>query len=205
MSTAPAVAPGDLRVVALLRGVNVGGRTIPMAQLRTVVAASGARAVRTVLASGNVLLDVADDAPLTDVRADLESRISEAFGYDAHLALLPLELATALADAVPWPDDDTAHGYVVVSTSPGLLADAAAEAEAATVTNARAGAPEASPEAWQAPPADLAHRLAAENLDALLWRCPRGSSLTTPLAKVLARSRFRVATTRNVKTLRRFA
>jgi len=190
-----------------LRGVNVGGRTIPMAQLRTVVAASGARAVSTVRASGNEPLAVADDAPLTDVRADLESRISEAFGYDAHLALLPLELATALADAVPWPDDDTAHGYVVVSTSPGLLADAAAEAEAeaATVTDARAGAPEASPEAWQAPPADLAHRLAAENLDALLWRCPRGSSLTTPLAKVLSRSRFRVATTRNVKTLRRFA
>ena len=203
MNTAPPVTPGDLRVVALLRGVNVGGRTIPMAQLRTVVAASGARAVRTVLASGNVLLDVTEDAPLADVRADLETRISEAFGYDAHLALLPLELATALADAVPWPDDDTAHGYVVVSTSPGLLADAAAEA--ATMTDARAGVPEASPEAWQAPPAGLVRRLADVGLDALLWRCPRGSSLTTPLAKVLARSRFRVATTRNVKTLRRFA
>ena len=73
------------------------------------------------------------------------------------------------------------------------------------MTAARTGAPEVSPEAWQAPPADLARRLADVGLDALLWRCPRGSSLTTPLAKVLARSRFRVATTRNVKTLRRFA
>ena len=116
------------RYAVFLRGVNVGGRTIPMAELRAVVAASGARAVRTVLASGNILLDVAEDTPRAEVRADLERRISEAFGYDAHLALLPLDLTAALADAVPWPDDESAHGYVVVSTSTGLLAEAAAEA-----------------------------------------------------------------------------
>lgn len=204
MSAAPPpVAPRDVRLVALLRGVNVGGRTIPMAELRAVVAASGARAVRTVLASGNILLDVAEDTPRAEVRADLESRISEAFGYDAHLALLPLDLTAALADAVPWPDDESAHGYVVVSTSTGLLAEAAAEAAAAT--EAGGGPSEGAVEAWQTPPAPLAGRLADEGLDALVWRCPRGASLTTPLAKVLARSRYRAATTRNVRTLRRLA
>lgn len=198
MATAPPVAPGDVRLVALLRGVNVGGRTIPMADLRDVVTATGARAVRTVLASGNVLLDVASDSDLASMRAELETGIGSTFGYDAHLALLPLDLAMKLADAVPWPDDDTAHGYVVVSTAPGLLAEAAASA-------AEAGALTEPAEEWRAPSATLAVALESVGLDALLWRCPRGSSLSTPLAKVLSRARFRPATTRNVRTLRRLA
>ena len=53
--------------------------------------------------------------------------------------------------------------------------------------------------------ADLAARLAAFGLDALWWRCSRGSSLTTPLAKTLARAHFSRTTTRNVRTLRRLA
>lgn len=200
--TVPPLAPGDVRLVALLRGVNVGGRTIPMAALRDAVAATGARNVRTVLASGNVLLDVCADAALADVRGGLVSAISDAFGYDAHLALVPLDLASALAEAVPWPDDEATHGYVVVSTTPGLLeeaADAAAEAAARAAGTAVSDAQEV----WQAPPSDLARALAEAGLDALLWRCPRGSSLSTPLAKTLARARFRAATTRNVRTLRR--
>lgn len=196
--TAPPVAPGDVRLVALLRGVNVGGRTIPMADLRAAVSATGARAVRTVLASGNVLLDVAADADLASLRATLEEKISTTFGYDAHLVLLPLRLAAALAEAVPWPDDESAHGYVVVSTDPGLLAEAAASAAASEP-------PTESPEEWCAPSAILTGELESVGVDALLWRCPRGSSLSTPLAKVLSRARFRPATTRNVRTLRRLA
>ena len=207
MTSAPPVAPGDVRLVALLRGVNVGGRTIPMAELRAVAAATGARAVRTVLASGNLLLDVGAQEPLPSVRTRLEAAIGEAFGYDAHLALLPLELATALAGAVPWPDDDAAHGYVVVSTTPGLLAEASAAATRPTPGpgDAATGDTATADEAWQAPPAALSARLAAVGLDALLWRCPRGASLSTPLATTLGRARYRAATTRNVRTLRRLA
>src|SRR4051812_41859431 len=48
------------RVVALLRGVNVGGnRKLPMAELRTTLAAAGYGEVRTHLQSGNVVLDSA--------------------------------------------------------------------------------------------------------------------------------------------------
>jgi uncharacterized protein (DUF1697 family) len=46
------------RVVALLRGVNVGGnRKLPMADLRATLAAAGYGDVRTHLQSGNVILD----------------------------------------------------------------------------------------------------------------------------------------------------
>ncbi|HEY8589215.1 MAG TPA: DUF1697 domain-containing protein, partial [Naasia sp.] len=50
------------RYVALLRGVNVGGVKVPMAELRSLLEDAGFGRVRTLLASGNVLLDAADDA-----------------------------------------------------------------------------------------------------------------------------------------------
>jgi uncharacterized protein (DUF1697 family) len=48
------------RVIALLRGINVGGnRRVPMADLRTGLTAAGAGAVATHLNSGNVAFDTA--------------------------------------------------------------------------------------------------------------------------------------------------
>lgn len=45
------------RHIALLRGINVGGKNrIPMSELRDALAASGFEDVRTLLASGNVVL-----------------------------------------------------------------------------------------------------------------------------------------------------
>ena len=43
--------------VALLRGVNVGGRTLPMADLRTLVEGLGCTGVRTYVQSGNVVFE----------------------------------------------------------------------------------------------------------------------------------------------------
>ena len=43
--------------VALLRGVNVGGRKLPMAELRTALTDAGATDVSTYIQSGNVVLD----------------------------------------------------------------------------------------------------------------------------------------------------
>ena len=53
---------GDQRYVALLRGVNVGGRNkLPMAGLRDVCTAAGCAAVQTYIQSGNVVFQAAQD------------------------------------------------------------------------------------------------------------------------------------------------
>jgi len=57
------------RVVLLLRGVNVGGVTVRSADLRTLLADAGLGEVRTVLASGNAIVD-ADDAARVRRRFD---------------------------------------------------------------------------------------------------------------------------------------
>lgn len=46
-----------MRQIALLRGVNLGKRLVVMAELREVLEAAGFANVRTLLASGNVVLD----------------------------------------------------------------------------------------------------------------------------------------------------
>jgi uncharacterized protein (DUF1697 family) len=66
--------------VALLRGINVGGKNkVPMADLRDAVEADGHTRVRTYIQSGNVLFESTASA------AELEDRIERAL--ECHLGL----------------------------------------------------------------------------------------------------------------------
>jgi uncharacterized protein (DUF1697 family) len=91
--------------VALLRGINVGGRNkVPMADLREVVASLGHTGVTTYIQSGNVLFSTAetDNAKLA---AALEVAIAERFGIWASVVVLSRdELAEVLASN-PYPDE----------------------------------------------------------------------------------------------------
>ena len=91
--------------VALLRGINVGGRNkVPMADLREVVTSLGHTGVSTYIQSGNVLFSTAD----TDnarLAAALESAIEDRFGIWSSVVVLTRdELAQVLA-ANPYPDE----------------------------------------------------------------------------------------------------
>lgn len=67
--------------VALLRAINVGGRTVTMANLRQHFAAGGFGAVETFIASGNVLLNTGVRARrATEQR--IEAMLRAALGYD---------------------------------------------------------------------------------------------------------------------------
>src|ERR1700744_2741722 len=91
--------------LALLRGINVGGRNkVPMADLREVVTALGHTGVSTYIQTGNVLFDTAgpDTAKLA---AELEAAIEERFGIWASVVVLTRdELAEVLAGN-PYPDE----------------------------------------------------------------------------------------------------
>jgi uncharacterized protein (DUF1697 family) len=69
--------------VALLRGINVGGRNkVPMAELREVVASLGHAGVSTYIQSGNVLFSTGE-TDTGQLAAALEAAISERFGLRA--------------------------------------------------------------------------------------------------------------------------
>lgn len=71
---------GTSRYVALLRGINVGGRNpVPMADLRAELSAAGYDEVRTYIQSGNVVF--ATDAPASTIEADVEAALVRRFGF----------------------------------------------------------------------------------------------------------------------------
>ena len=69
------------RYAAFLRGVNVGGVNLKMADVAAALTDAGFSEVRTVLASGNVLLESPADAAA--VRTKAEAALRERFGYPA--------------------------------------------------------------------------------------------------------------------------
>lgn len=74
------------RYVALLRGINVGGKNlVPMAALKVCVEKQGLADVATYIQSGNVLFS--SDAERAGLEARIESALSKAFGYDASVVL----------------------------------------------------------------------------------------------------------------------
>lgn len=68
-------------MVALLRAVNVGGRKLPMAQLRALCAELGWQEVATYIQSGNVVF-TADGTPDALEKA-LEDAVAKRFGFDS--------------------------------------------------------------------------------------------------------------------------
>lgn len=68
------------RLIALLRAVNVGGRKLPMADLRDLCGELGWQDVETYIQSGNVVFG-AKGAP-EKLEAELEKAIEERFGLD---------------------------------------------------------------------------------------------------------------------------
>ncbi len=76
-----------IRYVALLRGINVGGKNvIPMAALRESFVDLGATDVATYIQSGNVLFDGGGDRPAAWVER-IEQALSERFAYHASVVL----------------------------------------------------------------------------------------------------------------------
>lgn len=69
-------------VVALLRAVNVGGRTVKAAQLRAAAEGLGHTEVATYANSGNLVLVPGGGASAADVAAGLSRALHEELGFD---------------------------------------------------------------------------------------------------------------------------
>lgn len=90
------------RYAALLRAVNVGGRMLPMAELKAVAAALGYREGRTLLASGNIIFDASDDA--RTVERALEAALADRFGFKSEVFALDAADLARIVAANPFGD-----------------------------------------------------------------------------------------------------
>ncbi|NVM93950.1 DUF1697 domain-containing protein [Arthrobacter wenxiniae] len=161
-----------------LRGINVGGINIKMADLRAALEALPVTGVKTLLASGNFVC--AAKATAGELKSLVEACLREDFGYDAWVVVLDQARLNAIIDACPYPSDNKEqHSYVTLSSDPAILD------ELQTLGGALAGV-------------DLA-RLSPE---ALAWLAPAGGTLDSPFSKLSAKAKYKsTTTTRNLRTL----
>ena len=114
------------RYVALLRGINVGGKNpVPMAELRDALTHAGFDAVRTYIQSGNVLFRSAAEASGLETR--LETVITERFGFPVPVVVRSLRRLRAVVAKAPagfGTQPDRYHSDVVFLKAP-LTATAA--------------------------------------------------------------------------------
>ena len=162
--------------VALLRGVNVGGVNIKMADLAEVVSGLGYTGVRTVLASGNVLFTAPDAAAAA--KQKLESALRERFGYEAWVHVLTVDAIREIVAAYPHPRNADRHAYVIFAVKP--------EVRAALL------AVELDPAIEQAVAGD----------GVIYWSVPKGSTLDSAMGKAQSKASYKPwITTRNLNTL----
>ena len=109
------------RYAALLRGINVGGINIKMADLRNTFADLGFENVKTVLASGNVLFDSdRDDVPA--LKSEIEAGLRAEFHYEAWVFVLDLDTVRQIVDDYPFdPEREGWHPYVLVTPEREVL------------------------------------------------------------------------------------
>lgn len=183
------MAPADdslVPVVALLRGINVGGRnTVPMAHLRSSLAARGLNDVRTYIASGNVVANATDGPDLLErVRSLVAATIAEDFGFDCSVLVLRGTDVQRIADAIPptWVNDDTAKSDVLY-----LFPEV--------------DSPDVLEQLPLVPDVDEARYTRG----AILWTVPRALQPRSGMTSIVGTPLYRQLTVRNVRTARTLA
>jgi uncharacterized protein (DUF1697 family) len=161
---------------AFLRGVNVGGVNLKMAEVASALADAGFANVRTILASGNVLLE--SSAGAAAARKKAEATLRERFGYDAWVLVYDIDTVRAVVEAYPFePEVDGYQSYVT------FVADKA-------VLDELAGLGERADE--KISPGD----------GVVYWQVPKGSTLDSTIGKTMGKPRYKSSTTtRNLRTL----
>ncbi|MEO3948073.1 DUF1697 domain-containing protein [Gorillibacterium sp. CAU 1737] len=176
------------RVCALMRGINVNGIAIKMAELKAAFAEMGYPDAKTLLATGNVVFSIPDGASLEETKSKLEQGLSERFGYEAHLFLRgekEIEEAIQQADAVEVPKEY--HLYWFLCEEEGLPGELLQK--------------------YQEMPSSLEGERFWIEGDSAYWIVPKGSTLSSDFgSKVLGAKRYRdKLTSRNLNTVRKIS
>jgi uncharacterized protein (DUF1697 family) len=168
-----------VRYVALLRGINVGGKTlIKMADLKTCIEELGFESVSTYIASGNVLFESAErDA------AKLERKIERAAEQRFRLPVKVVVL------------DRAAYSRVVKAIPKSWEGDASLRANVAFVrrgTEAKQIVRELEP--------DLAVEEVKAINGAILWATKRNAVNRSAMRKLIGGAAYKELTVRNLNT-----
>lgn len=100
------------RLVAFLRGINLGKRRVKMADLRTHFETAGLESVATFIASGNVVFDAPPGADVPGLERRLEKHLEERLGFFTNVIIRPL-VEVADVTGLPLVSEAEADGFTV--------------------------------------------------------------------------------------------
>lgn len=115
------------RRAILLRAVNVGGATLPMAELKAIATDLGATDVATYIASGNLVAEVPGDPAAFD-RA-IERAVEQRFGFAREAISRTHDELVAALEAHPFEVEEPRFSYIsflLTAPTPQAVAEAAA-------------------------------------------------------------------------------
>lgn len=169
------------RYAAFLRGVNVGGVNLKMAEVTDAFTEAGFAEVRTILATGNILLE--SGASADAVRAKAETALRKRFGYDAWVLVYPVKAVRAIVDGYPFEAErDGYQSYITFVSDTDVLDELAALAD-------QAGA-------------DEKIRRGADSAGVIYWQVAKNHTLDSTIGKTMGKKRYKSSTTtRNLRTL----
>jgi uncharacterized protein (DUF1697 family) len=164
------------KYAAFLRGVNVGGVNLKMAEVAEALTDAGFKNVRTILASGNVLLE--SSAKTATVRKKAEDALRDRFGYDAWVLAYDIDTVRAIDEAYPFEREvDGMQSYVTFVTDADVL-DQLAELRPGPDEQIERGE------------------------GVIYWQVPKGSTLDSSIGKTMGKKQYKSSTTsRNLRTL----
>lgn len=166
------------RYAGFLRGVNVGGVNLKMAEVAKAFEDAGFTNVKTILASGNVLLD--SRSGVHAVRKNAEKALRDTFGYDAWVLAYDLDTVASISEHFPFERElDGYHSYVTFVTDADVLDELAHLGD-------------------DAGPDEKIER--GEGV--IYWQVPNKGTLDTTIGKTMGNKRYKSSTTtRNLRTI----
>ncbi len=166
-----------MKYCAFLRGVNVKGTNMKMAEVCQVFKESGMNEVSSVLASGNIVFS--SDQKADQLKLILEKSMSEHFSYEAFLFVRSQGEVQACLDHNPFEKSEDLHSYIFVGNR-GIEGILMREFENASKSENEA----------------------AEVVDhTFYWQVPKGNTLDSNFGKILGRKNLKDQfTSRNVNT-----
>jgi uncharacterized protein (DUF1697 family) len=167
-----------VRYVALLRGINVGGRTlVKMADLKACFEQLGFDDVSTYIASGNVLFESGDDA--AGLATTIEAAIEQRFELPVKVVVLDRASYARIVKAIPkpWIGDGSLRANVAF-VRPG--------------TDAKAVVRDLEP--------DPAIEEVKAVKGAILWATRRDALNRSVMRKLIAGAAYKELTVRNLNT-----
>jgi uncharacterized protein (DUF1697 family) len=168
-----------VRHVALLRGINVGGRTlVKMADLKTCVEGLGFDRVSTYIASGNVLFE-SDEDDAAKLAETIEEAIEQRFELPVKVVVL----------------DRKAYGRIVKAIPEGWIGDGSLRANVAFV---RRGT-DAEEIVREIKPDPAIEEVKAVD-GAVLWATRRDALNRSVMRKLIGGAAYKELTVRNLNT-----